>query len=247
MANSFPIRIALTSFALTAIAIGQTATPQKPASQPCPPASQSAAKAADKPCTPPPDTKQPSSAEQFPFPGETSKPATPSADSPDAPAPASSRKSAAEEHPFPSDAPPALPGSDSSSSSSSSSNDSSSSANPDAPPPSAPWADQPASTRSTRRKLPKVEKVQSPEDRAAEDLSVAKFYEGRGNLNAAYLRTKDAVTVQPDDPETHYALAEIARKMQKREEAIAEFNTYLKLDPDGLNIKAARKALSQLQ
>ena len=35
--------------------------------------------------------------------------------------------------------------------------------------------------------------------------------------------------------------------MQKREEAIAEFNTYLKLDPDGLNIKAARKALSQLQ
>jgi hypothetical protein len=35
--------------------------------------------------------------------------------------------------------------------------------------------------------------------------------------------------------------------MQKREEAITEFNTYLKLDPDGLNIKAARKALAQLQ
>ena len=246
MANSLPIRAMLTSFALTAIAFGQTTTHQKPADQPCPPASQSSTKAADKPCTPPADTKQPSSAAPFPFPGEPSKPATPSTDSPDAPAPASSRKSAAEEHPFPSDAPPALPGSDSSSSSSSSSSDSNSSSDPDAPP-ATPAADNAADAKPTRRKLPKVEKIQSPEDRVAEDLSVAKFYESRGNLSAAYLRTKDAVKVQPDDPETHYALAEIARKLQKRDEAIAEFNTYLKLDPDGLNIKAARKALSQLQ
>lgn len=246
MANSLSIRSALISFALTAIAVGQATPPQKPANQPCPPASQNSAKDGDKPCTPPRDAKQPSSAEQFPFPGEPPKPAAPSIDSPDAPTPASSRKSAAEEHPFPSDAPPALPGSDppsSSSSSSSSSGDSSSNTDPDAPPPSAPWADHGAN----RKKLPKVEKIQTPEDRAAEDLSVAKFYEGRGNLNAAYLRTKDAVQVQPDDPETHFALAQIAQKMQKREEAIAEFNSYLKLDPDGLNIKAARKALSQLQ
>jgi tetratricopeptide (TPR) repeat protein len=246
MANSLSIRIAAVSLALTAIAIGQTAPSQKPANQPCPPASQNSAKDADKPCTPPADAKQPSSAEQFPFPGEPTKPAAPSIDSPDAPAPASSRKSAAEEHPFPSDAPPALPGSDPSSSSSSSSNDSSSSADPDTASP-APAADTPADTKTARKKLPKVEKIQSPEDRVAEDLSVAKFYESRGNLNAAYLRTKDAVKVQPDDPEPHFALAEIARKMQKREEAIVEFNTYLKLDPDGLNIKAARKALSQLQ
>jgi tetratricopeptide (TPR) repeat protein len=239
MANSFPIRIALTSFALAAIAVGQTTAPQKPADQPCPPASQSSAKTADKPCSQP--AEKPSTAEQFPFPGEPSKPA---ADSPDAPAPASTRKSAAEDHPFPSDAPPALPGSDSSSSSSSSSNDSSS-ADPDAAP--KPPAADGADTKSARKRLPKVEKVQTPEDRAAEDLSVAKFYESRGNLNAAYLRTKDAVTVQPDDPDTHYALAQIAQKMKKRDEAIAEFNTYLKLDPDGLNIKAARKALSQLQ
>ncbi len=242
MANGLPIRVVLTCFALAAIAVGQTA-PQKPADQPCSSTSQTSAKSTDKPCTPPADTKKTSTTEQFPFPGEPSKTVAPADDSPDAPAPATSRKSAADEHPFPTEAPPALPGSDSSSSS----NDSSSSADPDAPPASAPWVDQPASARANRKKLPKVEKIQSPEDRAAEDLSVAKFYEGKGNLNAAYLRTKDAVTVQPDDPETHYALAEIARKMQKREEAIAEFNTYLKLDPDGLNIKAARKALSQLQ
>jgi tetratricopeptide (TPR) repeat protein len=248
MAISLPIRVALTSFAFAAIAAGQATTPQKPADQPCPPANQSSSKAAGKPCTPPTDTKQPSTADQFPFPGESSKPAASSSDSPDAPTPASSRKAAEEEHPFPSDAPPALPGADppsSSSSSSSSSDDSSSSANPDATPPH-PGADT-SDTKPVRKKLPKVEKIQTSEDRAAEDLTVAKFYENRGNLNAAYLRTKDAVNVQPDDPETHFALAQIAQKMQKREEAIAEFNTYLKLDPDGLNIKAAQKALSQLQ
>jgi hypothetical protein len=245
MATSLPIRALLITFALASIAAGQTTTPQKPADQPCPPTSQSSTKTTDKPCSPP--AEKPSTAEQFPFPGEPSKSTTPSADapdSPDAPAPASTRKSAAEDHPFPSEAPAALPGSDSSSSSSSSSNDSSNSTDPDA---SHPPDDQPASAKPIRKKLPKVEKIQTPEDRAAEDLTVAQFYEGKGNLNAAYLRTKDAVKVQPDDPETHYALAKIAQKMQKREEAIAEFNTYLKLDPDGLNIKDAQKALAKLQ
>ena len=89
--------------------------------------------------------------------------------------------------------------------------------------------------------------MQSDEDRATEDLNVAKFYEDRGNLNAAYLRTKDAVKVQPDDPDTHFALAHIAQKMNKRDEAIAEFNAYLKLNPDGVKINEVRKALAQLQ
>ena len=248
MVASLPIRAVLITFTLSAIAAGQTGAAQKPTGQPCPPTSQSSSSSTpDKPCSPPADTKQPSTAEQFPFPGESSKPAS-SEDSPDAPAPASSKKSAAEDHPFPSDAPPALPGSDasgySSSSSSSSSSDDTSSTDPDTKP--ATPANN-ADAKPTRRKLPKVEKIQTPEDRAAEDLTVAKFYEDRGNLNAAYLRAKDAVQVQPDDPYTHFALARIAQKMQKRDEAITEFNAYLKLDPDGLNIKAARKALSQLQ
>ena len=88
---------------------------------------------------------------------------------------------------------------------------------------------------------------QSDEERAAEDLRVSKFYEQSGNLNAAYLRAKDAVQFQPNDPDMHYALARVAQKMNKREEAIAEFKTYLKLNPDGLDIKKAQKALDQLQ
>jgi Tfp pilus assembly protein PilF len=92
-----------------------------------------------------------------------------------------------------------------------------------------------------------VENLQSDEERAAEDLKISKYYEQSGNLNAAYLRAKDAVKYQPNDPDTHFALAHIAQKLNKRDEAIAEFNSYLKLDPDGLNIKQAQKALSQLQ
>lgn len=114
-------------------------------------------------------------------------------------------------------------------------------------PPSSPEDGGNPDAISSRRKLPKVQKLQSDEDRAAEDLEVAHFYESRGSLNAAYLRAKDAVKYQPSDSETHFTLARIAQKMNKREEAISEFSTYLKLDPDGLKIKEANKALAELQ
>ena len=91
-----------------------------------------------------------------------------------------------------------------------------------------------------------MQDLQSAEDRATEDLKVSKFYENVGNLYAAYLRAKDAVKYQPGDPDTHFALAHVAQKMNKRDEAIAEFNTYLRLDPDGINIKQAQKALKEL-
>jgi len=265
-----PVRVLLAAFAFAATSLGQTASDQKPTNPPCPPANQTSGKpAADKPCPPVPDTKKPSSGEEFPFPGEPVKPIAPSSAPPDAPTPSSAHPSDADDHPFPTKAPP-LPDADSSSgssssdaddhpfptkapplpdadsNSSSSSSGSSSSADPNSSPNSA-AADDAADTRSTRKKLPKVRKLQSDDDRAAEDLDIAKFYEGKGNLNAAYLRVKDAVKSLPNDPETHFALAEMAQKLKKRDEAIAEFNAYLKLDPDGLKINAARKALAELQ
>jgi hypothetical protein len=242
-----PPRIIPVVFAmLLFVAVGracnaQATTGQKPADSPaCDPAKTTP----NKPCPPPGEKKHPSAADQFPFPGETETPAASKAPSaPDAPTPNSAgtkHSSAADEHPFPGDAPGADAGSSSSSSSSSS-------ADPNDAKPDNNSDTNADDTPSVRRKLPKVEKPQSDEDRATEDLKVAKFYEDRGNLNAAYLRTKDAVSAQPDDPYTHFALAHIAQKMGKRDEAIAEFNTYLKLDPDGLKIKEASKALAQLQ
>ncbi len=97
----------------------------------------------------------------------------------------------------------------------------------------------------SRRKLAKVN-AQSNDDRVTEDLSVAKFYTSRGNFTAAYLRTKDATKAMPDDAESHFALAQAAEKLQKKDEAVAEYNTYLQLEPNGDKMAAAQKALAGL-
>ena len=191
-----------------------------------------------QPCTSP-RPASPSAAQQFPYPGEA--PAT------DAEHPAGQTTS-----------PPAVPSTpkefpypgESSSSSSSSSADNTGDADPTStsrdPLPSPPGGDV-SRAGSIRRKLPKPQRMQSDEDREAEDLSVAKFYRQSGNVKAAYLRTKDAVKMQPDDPVAHFALAETARLLDKRDEAAAEYNAYLKLEPDGDHVKDAQKALVALK
>jgi hypothetical protein len=93
----------------------------------------------------------------------------------------------------------------------------------------------------------KVIKPQTDTDRVDEDLSVAKFYGQTGNFMGAYLRAKDAVRTQPDYPEGHFALGEAAKRLKKNDEAVAEFQTYLKLAPDGQQAKAAEKALDELK
>ena len=139
-----------------------------------------------------------------------------------------------------------MPGSSSSSSSSPDGYSSSSDtpATGDSP---APTDKADTSHNSGRRRLPKVEKLQTDEDRVDEDVRVAHFYEGKGDLNAAYLRLRDAVKTLPTDSESHYELARIAEKLNKKDEAIAEYSSYLKIEPDGRNIKRAQKALDDLQ
>lgn len=90
-------------------------------------------------------------------------------------------------------------------------------------------------------------KLQTQDEREAEDLDVAHFYMDQGDLAGAYLRGKDAVTTRPDDPDAHFLLAEIANKLNKRDEAIAEYNACLKLDATDKQIKDSRKALAKLQ
>lgn len=79
-----------------------------------------------------------------------------------------------------------------------------------------------------------------------EDLRVASFYMDNDNLAGAYLRAKDAVKTEPDYSETHFMLAQVLEKMKKKDEAIAEYNAYLKMDPDGDRVTAVKKALAQL-
>lgn len=93
----------------------------------------------------------------------------------------------------------------------------------------------------------KVPKPQSDTERVDEDLSIAEFYGQSGNYMGAYLRAKDAVTTQPDYPEGHFALGEAARRLNKKSEAVAEFQAYLRLSPEGRQAKVAEKALRDLK
>jgi tetratricopeptide (TPR) repeat protein len=236
---------ALAVFAIIAAPLcAQTQAPASPA--PCSQTSGAAAQSksqASKPCTPAPDKKEPSASQRFPFPGEQSAPSQQSKpDSPDAPASTGKPPSAADKFPFPTAPAPPMPGSEPDGSSSSSS-DSADTPSPDNP--AGDTGDTPHP--STRRRLPKVENLQTNEERVDEDLKVAKFYSDAGDLNAAYLRVRDAVKYLPNDPDTHFALAYVAQKMKKREEAIAEYNNYLRLAPDGDRTKDAHKALNELQ
>ncbi len=227
----------LALFALASVGSGQVA----PAPTPCPTArqAQTAQGTAPAPCKPSADTSKPSTAQQFPFPGEPARPAA----EPSAPASAQPKGSAATEHPFPTTSPPRLPDADSSGSSSSSSG--SSSDDPNAAPDSGPPLSGEGS--STHRRLPKVKRVQTDDERVDEDLNVAKFYMGDENFQGAYLRAKEAVKIQPDYSAAHFTLGQVAEKMKKKDEAIVEYKTYLKLDPDGEQAKQAKRALAELQ
>ncbi len=227
---------------LTAAGLAQTSA-QDPPAAPCPGTSQTPDQA-KKPCTP---AEKKSTAERFPFPG-ASKPAPTAA--PDAPGatPKTSPADAASQHPFPTAEPPKFPGDSSGSSGSSSSSGSGDADDPDAAKFDDPTGKgNPPEGTSVHRKLPKPARVQSDDERVDEDLSVAKFYMRDENYQGAYLRAKDAVKIQPEYSATHFALAETAQKLKKNDEAIAEYEAYLKLDPDGEKAKDAKKALADLK
>jgi tetratricopeptide (TPR) repeat protein len=211
------------------------------------------------PATPTPANK-PAAAQKFPFPGDVSgaNSTSPSLsgvpDAPEAPAAAGATK----QFPFPGDsaspaaATPASSGSSSSSSSSSSAD--APTIDADGNPVSPPLADkgsEGATATPGRHILHRVNpvgtKLQSNGERESEDLDVAHFYVDSGDIKGAYMRSQDAVKLAPDDPDAHFMLAEMALKLNKRDEAVAEYSACLKLDPTAKQAKEARKALDRLK
>lgn len=224
-----------------------------------------------KPSAPGGGSSTPSAADRFPFPGSSSAgssgaPGPSIGGAPEVPQPpttgmqpSASPADTYKKFPFPGgDATPVAPSSapisaapEGGSSSSSSSNDAGDPA--DALPGDTPDLKDAGSegTQSRpgghilHRAAPKV-KTQTADEREAEDLDVAKFYLDSGDLKGAYLRTQDAVQTAPDDPEAHFALAELAAKLGRKEEAIAEYNACLKLDPTDKQKKESSKAIARL-
>ena len=180
-------------------------------------------------------TQSPPAAEKFPYPGESQPAPDASTGKARAPETGTPPAGSATGNPFPYPGDP--DGGESSSSSSSSSGSATPTENGDIP------AD---AERPGRRKLPREFHPQSPEDRATEDLDVARFYRDKGDLQAAYLRAQDAVKTLPNDPEGHFLLAQIAQQTKRRDEALAEFKNYLRLEPDGDHVKEARRRLAEI-
>ena len=213
-----------------------------------------------QPCgtTPAAPSSKPSTANKFPFPGEPGAPTTPSLSGvPEAPdSPQNLSPSQRKDFPFPGEpgAGAAPTPASSSSSSSSSSGDDATPADPAANPDSTPELKDKGTEGTVtpgrhilHRVNPVATKLQSNDERELEDLDVAHFYIQTGDVQGAYLRGQDAVKTAPDDPDAHFALAEIALKLNKKDEAIAEYKACLKLDPTEKEMKESRKTLAKLQ
>ncbi len=183
--------------------------------------------------------------EKFPFPGETPDvpiaPVPGASTSPTPTAPDAQKPANADKFPFPDDS--------SSSSSSSSSSNAADIPDPDAKPGLNDKGSEGTVTPGRHllhRVNPPGTKLQTDDEREAEDLSIAKYYLQSGNLPGALLRSKDAVKTVPDDPDAHFYLAETFQKLEMREQAIDEYNACLKLSPDDKEASSARKALAKL-
>ncbi|HEV2619022.1 MAG TPA: hypothetical protein VGU23_03695 [Acidobacteriaceae bacterium] len=240
-----------------ALGVWPCAAQSKPSSEPAP---CSVAPQPD-PCgmTPAPSGK--SAVQKFPFPGEPGAPAAQDSHmpsltgAPDAPGAAGPSPTAAtKKFPFPGETSQTTPGSTPDSGSSSSSSSSSGDApqlDPGAAPGSSGTGKDADSATPGRHILHRVNpigtKLESADERESEDLDVARFYIGSGDLKAAYMRAQDAVKTAPDDPGAHFLLADVALKLNKRDEAIAEYSACLKLDPIPKQAKDARKALARLK
>ncbi len=206
-------------------------------------------------------------AQQFPYPGDADaqKQGTQTPTAPTPPGAPQSTKSPAQQFPYPGndsqgssssssgagDVKPAPPdglqdaGSSGASSSSSSSSGYSSS-NGDQPAASPDEDDEGVAkkTRSSRRRP--AEPVKTNSQQFAEDMQVAGFYQTDGNFMGAYMRAKDAVSLDANDPDAHLALAEAARKLGKLDEAEQNYKKCLQLDPVPKTRKAAQAALKEM-
>lgn len=195
--------------------------------------------------------------EQFPFPTDDSKhggnaegtptapsapaanpnglPAMPTTPVPDPPAESEKPMN------LPPDSSGSLPPGTSSSSSSADDDDvAPTTADPNAPVKAGPLKNYGAkdSSEVIREKLDKT--------RLPDDLKVGRYYMDSGNTQGAYLRFKDAVSLDDQDPDARFYLAEAASKLNKHDEAVANYQECLKLDPGGDHDKAARRALAKL-
>ena len=84
-----------------------------------------------------------------------------------------------------------------------------------------------------------------PQETAAKDISVAKYYLDSKNWRAAQSRYQSALVLAPEDPEVYWGLAESQRHLGDFVNARKNYEKVIEYDPDGKHAKDARKALKE--
>jgi tetratricopeptide (TPR) repeat protein len=82
--------------------------------------------------------------------------------------------------------------------------------------------------------------------KAAKDIEVGDFYFRRKNYEAARSRYREALLYKPNDAMATFRLAESLEKLDQPEQARQEFESYLKILPDGPKAEDAKKAIARL-
>ena len=83
--------------------------------------------------------------------------------------------------------------------------------------------------------------------KAAKDVEVGDFYFKRKNYRAAEDRYREALLYKENDAIATYRLAVCLEKMDRPEEARAEYESYLKILPYGPEAADAKKAIERLK
>lgn len=83
--------------------------------------------------------------------------------------------------------------------------------------------------------------------RAAKDIEVGDFYFRRKNYRGAEDRYREALFYKDNDAIATYRLAICLEKMDRPDEALVEFESYLKILPHGPKAEDARKAIDRLK
>jgi tetratricopeptide (TPR) repeat protein len=83
--------------------------------------------------------------------------------------------------------------------------------------------------------------------KAEKDVEVGDFYFKRGNLRAATERYREALEYKPNDAAATIGLAESLEKLGNKDEAAANYESYLKILPNGPRAEEARKGLERLK
>ena len=81
---------------------------------------------------------------------------------------------------------------------------------------------------------------------AAQDVKVGGFYLDQRDYKGAYARFKEATLVDAGNADAVFGLAEAARGLNHKDEAVQNYQLYLDASPDGKKAKEARKALASM-